>query len=184
MTQNNQNSFPNRRRFTPKEPLFRINSFIRAEKVRIVGEDLESRVVPLDEALSIAQSMELDLVEINSTSNPIICRICDYSKFLYEKKKKDKEKRLANKHSLKEIKLGANIHEHDLEFKLKNSRKFLEEGDKVKAFIRFRGREIVYKEQGELVLLKFLESLSDVGKPEGLPKLEGKNMFVIITPKS
>lgn len=184
MSQNNQGRFQGKGRFKPKEPLHRINGMIRSETVRIVGDDIESRIVSLREALDVSESMGLDLVEINSTSSPIICRVCDYSKFIYEKKKKDKEKRLSNRHSLKEVKLGAHIQEHDIAFKLKNSRKFLEEGDKVKAYIQFRGREIMYKEQGEIILLKFIESLQDVGKPESLPKLEGKSMFVIITPKN
>lgn len=182
MNTNNQNNFPRKNKFS-KEPLFRINNFIRADKVRIIGDNIESKIISLQEAISLAQELELDLVEINSSSNPIICKICDYSKFLYEKKKKDKEKKNANKHTLKEIKLGAHIQQHDVDFKLKNTRKFLEHGDKVKAYIQFKGREIIYKEQGEIILLKFIESLSDIGKPESLPKLEGKNMFVIISPK-
>ncbi len=178
----NQNQNFQRKKFS-KEPLFRINRAIQADVVRIIGDNIESKIVSLQEALNIADQEGLDLVEINSTSKPIICKVCDYSKFLYEKKKKDKEKKNANKHSLKEIKLGAHIQQHDVDFKLKNTRKFLENGDKVKAYIQFKGREIVYKEQGELILLKFIEALSDIGKPESLPKLEGKNMFVIITPK-
>jgi translation initiation factor IF-3 len=184
MNQNSPRGFQGRGKFKPKEPLFRINEFIKSDVVRVVGDDIESKVMGLREALDLADSLNLDLVEINSTSNPIICRVCDYSKFLYEKKKKDKEKRLSNKHTLKEVKLGAHIQEHDIAFKLKNTRKFLEEGDKVKAYIQFRGREIMYKEQGEIILLKFLESLQDIGKPESLPKLEGRSMFVIITPKA
>lgn len=184
MNQNSPRGFQGRGKFKPKEPLFRINEFIKSDVVRVVGDDIESKVMGLRDALDLADSLNLDLVEINSTSNPIICRICDYSKFLYEKKKKDKEKRLSNKHTLKEVKLGAHIQEHDIAFKLKNTRKFLEEGDKVKAYIQFRGREIMYKEQGEIILLKFLESLQDIGKPESLPKLEGRSMFVIITPKA
>lgn len=183
MSQEKKGNFQRRGRFGPKEPQFRINGLIKADNVRIVGDEIESRIVPLTQALDIAEAMGLDLVEINSTTNPIICRICEYSKFLYEKKKKDKEKRLSNKHSLKEVKLGANIQDHDIAFKLKNTRKFLEDGDKVKAYIQFRGREIMYKDQGELVLLKFIESLEDIGKPENLPKLEGRSMFVIIAPK-
>lgn len=178
----NQNPNFQRKRFT-KEPLFKINRAIVAQTVRIIGDDIESKIVSLQEALNISEQLGLDLVEINSSSNPIICKVCDYSKFLYEKKKKDKEKKNSNKHTLKEVKLGAHIQQHDVDFKLKNTRKFLEHGDKVKAYIQFKGREIVYKEQGELILLKFIEALSDVGKPESLPKLEGKNMFVIITPK-
>lgn len=184
MSQDKKGNFQRKGRFGPKEPQHRINNLIRADSVRIIGDDIESRVVSLSQALEIAESLGLDLVEINSSSNPIICKVCDYSKFLYEKKKKDKEKRLSNKHSLKEVKLGAHIQEHDIAFKLKQSRKFLEDGDKVKAYIQFRGREIMYKEQGEIILLKFIESLSDVGKPEALPKLEGRSMFVIISPKS
>jgi len=178
----NQNQNFQRKKFS-KEPLFRINRAIQADQVRIIGDNIESQIVSLNEALNIADQVGLDLVEINSTSKPIICKVCDYSKFLYEKKKKDKEKKNANKHTLKEVKLGAHIQQHDVDFKLKNTRKFLEHGDKVKAYIQFKGREIVYKEQGELILLKFIEALNDVGKPESLPKLEGKNMFVIITPK-
>lgn len=178
-----QNNFQRKGRPFLKEPLFKINENIRSEQIRIVGEEIESKIVSLSEGLDMARSLGLDLVEINSNSSPIICRICDYSKFLYEKKKKDKERKNANKHTLKEIKLGAHIQEHDVAFKLKNTRKFLEHGDKVKAYIQFRGREIMYKEQGEIVLLKFIESLSDIGKPEALPKLEGRSMFVIITPK-
>jgi translation initiation factor IF-3 len=178
----NQNQNFQRKKFS-KEPLFKINRAIQADVVRIIGDDIESKIVSLQEALNVADQAGLDLVEINSTSKPIICKVCDYSKFLYEKKKKDKEKKNANKHTLKEVKLGAHIQQHDVDFKLKNTRKFLEHGDKVKAYIQFKGREIVYKEQGELILLKFIEALSDIGKPESLPKLEGKNMFVIITPK-
>jgi len=184
MSQNSKGNFQGRGRFVPKGPLFRINGFIKADNVRIVGDEIESRIVPLAQALDIAESSGMDLVEINSSTDPIICRVCDYSKFLYEKKKRDKEKRLSNKHSLKEVKLGANIQDHDVAFKLRNARKFLEEGDKVKVYIQFRGRQIMYKEQGEIILLKFIESLQDIGKPESLPKLEGKSMFVIITPKS
>jgi len=178
----NQNNFPRKNRFS-REPLFKINNLIKAETVRITGENIESKIINLQEAIAISESLGLDLVEINGESNPVICKICDYSKFLYEKKKKDKEKKNANKHSLKEMKLGAHINQHDIDFKLKNSRKFLENGDKIKAYIQFRGREIIYKEQGELVLLRFIESLSDIGKPENFPKLEGKSMFVIISPK-
>ncbi len=172
----------NQKKFFKPAP-FRINEFILAKEIRITGENIETKVVSLQEALNIASSMELDLVEINSNSNPVICKICDYSKFLYEKKKKDKETRNSNKHSLKEVKLGPHIQDHDVAFKLKQAIKFLQHGDKVKASIQFRGREITYKEQGEIILLKFLESLIEVGKPESLPKLEGKNMFVIISPK-
>lgn len=177
-----QNPNFQRKRFT-KEPLFKINRAITSQTVRIIGDDIESKIVSLQEALNISEELGLDLVEINSSSSPVICKVCDYSKFLYEKKKKDKEKKNSNKHTLKEVKLGAHIQQHDVDFKLKNTRKFLEHGDKVKAYIQFKGREIVYKEQGELILLKFIEALSDIGKPESLPKLEGKNMFVIITPK-
>ena len=178
----NNNFFRKNPRKNPKDQ-FRTNRNIQAKEVRITGENIESRIISLEEALKISSDLELDLIEINSNTTPPICKVYDYSKFLYEKKKKDKENKSQNKHTLKEIKLGPNIQKHDIDFKLKNSKKFLELGDKLKVHIQFKGRQIMYKEQGELILLQFIESLSDVGKPEALPKMEGKNMYVIITPK-
>ncbi len=160
-----------------------INEDIRAQEVRVVGEDIEPQVCSLSEAREMAENLGLDLVEISATSTPPVCKIVDFKKFLYEKKKKDKENRNSNKTTLKEIKLGPHIGDHDMDFKTKQAYEFLEKGHKVKAYIQFRGREISHKERGEIVMLKFIQALEAVGKPEFLPKMEGKNMFAIITPK-
>lgn len=152
--------------------------------VRIVGENIETRIVPIREALSIAESFELDLVEISPTANPPVCRVLDYKKFLFEQKKKQKEiKAKSAKIVVKEIRLGPNTDDHDFDFKLKHAIKFLEEGAKVKVDVFFRGRSIVYKDQGELILLKFAQALEDHGKVEQLPKLEGKRMMMMVAPK-
>ncbi len=141
--------------------------------------------MPTYEALKLAESMELDLVEISPNADPPVCKIVDYNKFLFHEKKKQKEIRAKTaKVELKEIRFTPNIDEHDFEFKLKHAQKFLEEGNKVKASVFFRGRMIVYKEQGEIVLLKFADRLSEFGNVEQMPKLEGKRMSIIIAPKS
>ncbi len=141
--------------------------------------------MPTYEALKLAESMELDLVEISPNADPPVCKIVDYNKFLFHEKKKQKEIRSKTaKVELKEIRFTPNIDEHDFEFKLKHAQKFLEEGNKVKASVFFRGRMIVYKEQGEIVLLKFADRLSEFGNVEQMPKLEGKRMSIIIAPKS
>ncbi len=128
--------------------------------------------------------MELDLVEISPTANPPVCRIIDYKKFLYEQKKKQKEiKAKTAKVVVKEIRLGPNTDDHDFNFKLKHAQKFLEDGAKVKVDVFFRGRSIIYKDKGEIILLKFAQALEEIGKVERLPKLEGKRMIMIITPK-
>lgn len=128
--------------------------------------------------------MELDLVEINDKAIPPIVRIIDYSKFLYQKKKKEKEMKAAShKTEMKEIRFGPSTEAHDFEFKLRHAQKFLEEGDKVRAYVQFKGREIVFKDKGELLLLNFIKELVDFGTPENTPKLEGKRMFVMISPK-
>lgn len=139
---------------------------------------------PLRKALDIAEEQGLDLVEISPNAVPPVCRVIDYKKFLYEQKKKQKEiKANAQKTVIKEIRFGPNTDEHDFEFKLKHAHKFLEEGAKVKAYVHFKGRAIVYKEQGEILLLKFAQALEEQAKVEQLPKLEGKRMFLFLAPK-
>jgi translation initiation factor IF-3 len=138
----------------------------------------------LRDAIRLASDQELDLVEISPTANPPVCKIMNYKKFLYEQKKKQKEmKAKSAKVVLKEIRLGPNTDDHDFNFKLKHGRKFLEEGAKVKVDVFFKGRSIIYKEKGEYILLKFAQELEEVGKLEQLPKLEGKRMIIIISPK-
>ncbi|GAB1417537.1 translation initiation factor IF-3 [Bacteroidales bacterium] len=152
--------------------------------MRVVGEGIEAVIVPIREALAIAESKNLDLVEISPTANPPVCRVLDYKKFLFEQKKKQKEiKAKSAKVVVKEIRLGPNTDDHDFDFKLKHARSFLEEGSKVRVDVLFRGRSIVYKDKGELILLKFAQALEDVGKVENLPKLEGKRMMMMIAPK-
>lgn len=140
--------------------------------------------MPIKEALSIADALGLDLVEIAPTANPPVCKVMDYKKFLYELKKKQREvKANAAKVVLKEIRLGPNTDDHDFNFKLKHGLKFLEEGAKLKVYVFFKGRSIVYKEQGEIILLRFASEIAEVGKVEQLPKLEGKRMIMLISPK-
>ena len=150
----------------------------------MVGENIESGIFQLRDALALAEEQDLDLVEISPTANPPVCKIMDYKKFLYEQKKKQKEiKAKTAKVIVKEIRLGPNIDDHDFNFKLKHAEKFLQEGAKVKVDVFFKGRSIIYKEKGEIVLLKFAQELEEFGKVERLPKLEGKRMIMIITPK-
>lgn len=152
--------------------------------MRVVGEGVETQILPIREALAVAESMGLDLVEISPTANPPVCRVLDYKKFLFEQKKKQKEiKAKSAKVVVKEIRMGPNTDDHDFDFKLKHAMKFLEEGAKVKVEVFFRGRSIVYKDQGELILLKFAQELEEYGKVENLPKLEGKRMIMMIAPK-
>jgi len=152
--------------------------------VRVVGENIQPGIYPIREAIQMAQDVELDLVEISPTANPPVCKIIDYKKFLYEQKKKQKEiKAKAAKVVVKEIRLSPNTDEHDFNFKLKHTIKFLEEGAKVKVDVFFKGRSILYKEQGEIILLKFADAIIDYGKIEQLPKLEGKRMIMIVSPK-
>jgi translation initiation factor IF-3 len=153
--------------------------------VRVVGDNIETKIVPVREALALAETFRIDLVEISPTANPPVCRILDYKKFLFELKKKQKEiKAKSAKIVVKEIRLGPNTDDHDFDFKLKHAMKFLEEGSKVKVDVLFRGRSIVYKDQGELILLKFAQALEDYGKVENLPKLEGKRMIMMVAPKN
>jgi len=149
-----------------------------------VGDNVEAGIYNIKDALAIAQRLELDLVEISPTANPPVCKVTDYKKFLYELKKKQKEiKAKSAKIVVKEIRLGPNTDEHDFNFKLKHAIKFLEEGAKVKVEVFFKGRSIVYKDQGEIKLLQFASLLEDYGKVEKLPLLEGKRMIMIIAPK-
>ena len=166
------------------EPEHNINNRIRAAEVRLVGDNVENGVYKLNQALEMADAQELDLVEITANAVPPVCRIVDYKKFLYERKKKAKEvKANTVKQEVKEIRFGPNTDEHDFEFKLKHAEKFLSEGNKVRAFVLFRGRAIVYKERGEVLLLQFAQRLSELGKVEMLPKLEGKKMILQLSPK-
>jgi len=149
----------------------------------LVGENIESDVYDLSEALRIADEMGLDLVEIAPNVDPPVCKVVEYQKFLYEKKKKEKElKAKTAKSVLKEIRFGPNTDDHDFNFKVKHAVKFLEDGAKVKAFVHFKGRSIAYKEQGEIILLKFAQALEEYGKVEMLPKLEGNRMFLHMVP--
>ena len=160
------------------------NHMIRVPKVRLVGDNVEIGVYDTAVAQKLAQDQGLDLVEISPQADPPVCKIIDYNKFIYEQKKKQKElKSKAAKSIVKEIRFGPNTDEHDIEFKVKHAEKFLEEGAKVRAFVLFRGRAIVYKERGEILLLQFAQRLQDVGKVEQLPKLEGKKMTILLTPK-
>jgi translation initiation factor IF-3 len=163
----------------------RTNHMIRVPQVRLVGDNVEVGVYSTQEALKIANEQGLDLVEISPNADPPVCKIIDYNKFLYEKKKKEKEMKANSKVSeVKEIRFTPNTDEHDFNFKAKHAEDFLKEGNKVKAYVQFKGRAIMFKERGELLLLKFAERLAETGAPEGLPKLEGKRMLIIFAPKS
>ena len=152
--------------------------------MRVVGDNVpEQKVYPLQEALKLAAEMELDLVEISPNAEPPVCRIIDYQKYLYQQKKKAKEmKANASKVTIKEIRFGPNTDEHDFQFKLKHAQSFLEEGSKVKAYVFFKGRSILFSEQGEKLLLRFAVELENYGKAEQMPKLEGKRMIMMIAP--
>lgn len=164
--------------------MFKVNERITAREVRVVGDNIPMGVYPISKALEIADSAGLDLVEISPNASPPVCKIIDYSKFKYEQKKKQKElKAKTQKTIIKEIRFGPNTDEHDFNFKLKHAINFLKENAKVKAYVHFAGRTIVYKERGEILLLKFIQELEDYGKVEQLPKLEGKRMTIVISPK-
>lgn len=166
------------------EPEHRLNEKITAKEIRLVGDNVEQGIYAIDVALSIAEEQELDLVEISPNAVPPVCKVVDYKKFLFEQKKKKKElKANSQKQEVKEIRFGPNTDEHDFEFKLKHAEKFLADGNKVRAFVFFKGRAIVYKERGELLLLQFAQKLAEIGKVEQLPKLEGKKMFLLVAPK-
>lgn len=167
-----------------KEPQHRINELIRANIVRVVGEDIESGVYPLREALAMADAAGVDLVEISPNAEPPVCRLIDYSKFLYQLKKKQKEiKAKSVKVVIKEIRFGPQTDEHDFNFKLKHAKEFLEEGAKVRAYVFFKGRSIMFKDQGTDILNRFISELEECGKVEAAPKLEGKKMIVLLAPK-
>ena len=163
----------------------RINEQIRAKEVRIVGDDVEPAVYPIAQALKMAEDHEADLVEISPNAVPPVCRIIDYSKFLYQLKKRQKEQKAKQvKVNVKEIRFGPQTDDHDYNFKLKHAKGFLEDGDKVKAYVFFKGRSILFKEQGEVLLLRFANDLEEYGKVEQLPVLEGKRMIIMLTPKN
>jgi translation initiation factor IF-3 len=163
----------------------RTNHMIRVPQVRLVGDNVEVGVYPILEAQRMAQDQGLDLVEISPQADPPVCKIIDYNKFLYEKKKKEKEMKAKSKVSeVKEIRFTPNTDDHDFDFKSKHAENFLKDGNKVKAYVQFKGRAIMFKERGELLLLKFAERLVQVGTLESMPKLEGKRMFAIFAPKS
>jgi translation initiation factor IF-3 len=170
--------------FKKKEAEHYINELIRAVEVRLVGDNVEVGVYALKDALAIAEELELDLVEISPNAVPPVCKVVDYSKFKYEQKKKQKEiKANAQKTVVKEVRFGPNTDDHDFNFKVKHAINFLGDGSKVKAYVHFVGRSIVYKERGEILLLKFAQALEEYGKVEDLPHLEGKRMFMMISPK-
>lgn len=167
-----------------EEAQHKINDKITAQEVRVVFEGKEPQVMSTSKALELAEEEGLDLVEISPNANPPVCKILDYKKFLYNQKRKQKElKAKQTKIVVKEIRFGPNTDEHDFNFKLAHAKKFLEEGSKVKAFVFFRGRTIVFKDRGEILLLKFAQELADYGIVEQLPKLEGKKMILMINPK-
>jgi translation initiation factor IF-3 len=162
---------------------FRINEQIRVREVRVVGDE-GAEVMPTRKALDLARQEGVDLVEISPNAQPPVCRLIDYSKFLYQQKKRQKEmKQKQVKVEVKEIRFGPQTDEHDYQFKLKHAQEFLEEGNKVRAYVFFRGRSILFKEQGEVLLLRFANDLEEYGKVEQLPKLEGKKMFLYMAPK-
>jgi len=161
------------------------NHMIRVPKVRLVGDNVEVGIYDTGVAQKLAQDQGLDLVEISPQADPPVCKIIDYNKFLYEKKKKEKEMKAKSKVSeVKEIRFTPNTDDHDFDFKSKHAENFLKDGNKVKAYVQFKGRAIMFKERGELLLLKFAERLVSVGTLESMPKLEGKRMFAIFAPKS
>lgn len=163
---------------------YRINDRIRVKEVRLVGDDIEQGVFSIQEALAIADQKQLDLVEISPNASPPVCRVIDYQKFIYQQKKRQKEQKAkATKIILKEIRFGPQTDDHDYDFKLKHAKAFLEEGSKVKAYVFFKGRSILFKEQGEVLLLRFANDLEDYGKVESLPILEGKRMIIMLAPK-
>jgi translation initiation factor IF-3 len=162
----------------------RINERIRVPKVRLVGDNVEVGVYTVEEARKFAEQQELDLVEISPNADPPVCKIIDYKKFLYEQKKKQKELKSKQQNVVvKEIRFGPNTDDHDFEFKLKHAIKFLEEGSKLKVFVFFKGRSIVYKDRGEILLLKFAQALEDYAIVEHMPELQGKKMNIFFAPK-
>ena len=167
-----------------KDP-YAINERIRAREVRLVGDNVEPGIYSIQEALRLAEEEGLDLIEISASANPPVCKILDYQKFLYQQKKRLKEQKAkSTKVVVKEIRFGPQTDDHDYNFKLKHAENFLKEGSKVKAYVFFRGRSIVFKEQGEILLLRFATDLEELAKVESMPKLDGKKMNMILAPKS
>lgn len=174
---------------------YRLNNEIKVPKIRLVGDNLDlisdianreivTGIFPTIQVLKWAEELEMDLVEISPNADPPVCKIIDYKKFVYDRKKKDKElKAKTAKTVIKEIRFGPNTDDHDFDFKVKHGLKFLEEGSKIKAYVQFKGRAIVFKDRGELILLKFIKELEEFGSAEELPKLEGRRMMVVIAPK-
>lgn len=157
---------------------------IRATEVRLVGENVEPGISKIADALRMAEELEVDLVEISPNAEPPVCKLMDYGKFLYQQKKREKElKAKSTQITVKEIRFGPQTDEHDYEFKRKNAEKFLKEGSKLKAFVFFKGRSIIYKEQGQILLLRLATDLEEYGKVEAMPVLEGKRMIMFIAPK-
>lgn len=169
---------------TATEPQDRINERIRAREVRLVGDNVEQGIYSIQEARRIADEQELDLVEISPNAEPPVCKVLDYQRYLYQQKKKAKEQKAKqSKVVVKEVRFGPQTDDHDYEFKLRHAKGFLEEGNKVKAFVFFRGRSIVFKDQGELLLLRFAQDLENYAKVDEMPKLEGKRMIMMFSPK-
>jgi len=174
-----------RGRFAPRrEAEHRINHFIRVPQVRLVGDNIEPGIYSTADALRMAEEQSLDLVEISPTVDPPVCKIIDYNKFLYDKKKKEKEMKAKSKVSeVKEIRFTPNTDDHDFDFKAKHAEGFLKDGNKVKAYVQFKGRAIQFQERGQLLLLKFAERLGEVGVLENMPKMEGRRMLAMFAPK-
>ncbi|QGW28207.1 translation initiation factor IF-3 [Phnomibacter ginsenosidimutans] len=171
-------------RFRQPEPEHRINDRIRVAQVRLVGDNVTPGVYATQDALKIAQAQELDLVEISPNADPPVVKVIDYKKFLYEKKKKEKEMKANSKQSeVKEIRFTPGTDDHDFDFKSKHAEKFLKDGNKVKCYVQFRGRAIMFQDRGQVLLLKFAERLAEVGALEGMPKMEGKRMIAMFAPK-
>ena len=163
---------------------YRVNEQIRVREVRIVGDDIESCVISISKALQMAEQRGVDLVEISPNAEPPVCRLIDYSKFIYQQKKHQKEiKAKQVKVDVKEIRFGPQTDDHDYNFKLKHAQGFLNDGDKVKAYVFFKGRSILFKEQGEVLLLRFAADLEECAKVEQMPQLEGKRMIMFLAPK-
>lgn len=175
----------NRGRFVPrKEAEHRINHFIRVPQVRLVGDNVETGIYDTAAAFKMAQEQGLDLVEISPNVDPPVCKIIDYNKFLYDKKRKEKEMKAKSKVSeVKEIRFTPNTDDHDFDFKAKHAVEFLKEGNKVKAYVQFKGRAIQFQDRGQLLLLKFAERLAEVGILENMPKMEGRRMLAMFAPK-
>ena len=167
-----------------KEDQHRINENIVAKEVRLVGENVEQGVYPISQAIDIADRQGLDLVEISPNAVPPVCKVVDYQKFLYQQKKKEKEmKKKSTTVVVKEIRFGPQTDEHDYNFKLKHAQEFIKQGCKIRAYVFFKGRSILFKEQGEILLLRLANDLEEVAKVESMPELEGKKMSVMLSPK-